>query len=192
MFEMFLDDYKSELNEIVKDIDPVAFQEFIEILKCAYQHDRQVFITGNGGSAATANHFVVDFGKNAVREPGKRRFRIISLCDNVEKITAFGNDVSFDEIFSQQLMNLMNEEDVLILISASGNSPDLVKVSEYAKGKNAHIVVLAGFEGGKIKQFADVSFVAPVSSYERIEDIHLIIMHMVVLFFKEHPEYLNM
>ena len=180
--------YRGELVKLISEIDAQAFEEFMRILLEAYLHDRQVFVAGNGGSAATANHFVCDFGKNAVAG-NKRRFRILSLSDSIEKMTALGNDLAFEEIFRQQLINLMRPQDVLILISASGSSPDLVRACEYAREMNAKIVALAGFDGGKIKGFADTALVAQSTSYERIEDIHLIITHMAVCYMKEHQEF---
>ena len=190
MYQELLDAYRAELIEHINRVDAKQFQAFIKILLNAYREDKQVFIMGNGGSAATANHFVCDFGKNAV-QGDKRRFRILSVCDNIEKITALGNDFSFDEIFRQQLINLMNDGDALIAISASGNSPDLVRALEYANERHAHIVSLAGFQGGKIKELSEVCMVAEMSSYERIEDMHLMILHMVVCFMKAHQELLG-
>jgi len=187
--------YSSVLNDVMAKFDHEQFEKIISILIDAYENDKQVFIAGNGGSAGTANHFVCDFGKNAVpfkgTEPGKRRFRIISVSDNIEKITALGNDISFEEIFRQQLINLMREGDVFIAVSASGNSPDLVRACEYAKEMKSRIIVLAGFNGGKIKEFAEAAMVVPLESYEQIEDIHLIILHMIVYYFNRHPEILN-
>jgi D-sedoheptulose 7-phosphate isomerase len=177
----------------MKGFDQNQFQKIIDILAEAYKKDKQVFIAGNGGSAGSANHFVCDFGKNAVDfKSGKRRFRIISVSDNIEKFSALANDISFEETFSFQLGNLMNEGDVLIIISASGNSPNVVKACEFAKTKNASVIVLAGFKGGKIKAFADAAIVADLNSYEQIEDIHLIVLHMIVYYFKNHPEVLGL
>lgn len=192
--QAYLDEYSAALSEVLHGVDAGEFAKIIGILADAYKADKQIFIAGNGGSAGTANHFVCDFGKNAVpfqgTGPGRRRFRIISVSDNVEKITALGNDISFDEIFRQQLINLMNEGDVLIIVSASGNSPDLVRACEFAKEKKGHIIVLAGFAGGKVKDFAEAAIIAPLKSYEQIEDIHLIICHMIVYYIKNHPEVL--
>jgi D-sedoheptulose 7-phosphate isomerase len=202
----YLANYTAELERCMKGFDEKEFQKIIDILAEAYKKDKQVFIAGNGGSAGSANHFVCDFGKNAVDfksggEPspsglggvsGKRRFRIISVSDNIEKFSALANDISFEETFSFQLGNLMNEGDVLIIISASGNSPNVVKACEFAKTKNARVIVLAGFKGGKIKAFADAAIVADLNSYEQIEDIHLIVLHMIVYYFKNHPEVLGL
>jgi D-sedoheptulose 7-phosphate isomerase len=187
----YLNEYTAALGEAMRNFDAPQFEKIIGILAAAYKGGKQIFIAGNGGSAGTANHFVCDFGKNAVLQPGKRRFRIISLSDNVEKITALGNDIAFEEIFRQQLINLMNDGDVFIAISASGNSPDLVRACEYAQEKNAPIIVLAGFSGGRIKDFAETALVVPLKSYEQIEDIHLIVLHMIVYYFKNHPELLG-
>ena len=192
----YIDGYTAAINGAMGKFDPGEFEKIISILAEAYKNDKQVFIAGNGGSAGTANHFVCDFGKNAVpftrTGPGNRRFRIISVSDNIEKITALGNDIAFEEIFRQQLINLMREGDVFIAISASGNSPDIVRACEYAREMKSRIIVLAGFNGGKIREFAEASIVVPLESYEQIEDIHLIILHMVVYYFKNNPEVLGL
>ena len=187
----FISDYADTISGVLRNLDPGQFQAMIRILAEAYRFDRQIFIAGNGGSAGTANHFVCDFGKNAVQGEGKRRFRILSVCDNMEKVTALGNDIAFEEIFRFQLENLMRPGDVLIVVSASGNSPNIVRACEFAKGLGAPVVALAGFDGGKIKSFANACLIAPLRSYEQIEDIHLAILHMVVCYFKEHQELLG-
>ncbi|MDR2110567.1 MAG: SIS domain-containing protein [Spirochaetaceae bacterium] len=189
----YLDGYGADLTGALKNLDAGEFEKIIAILAEAYKKDRQIFIAGNGGSAGSANHFVCDFGKNAVPfGSGKRRFRIISLSDNTEKITAVGNDIAFEEIFRFQLVNLMNEGDVLMVISASGNSPNVIRACEYAREKNARIIALAGFDGGKIRGFADAAMVVPLRSYEQIEDIHLVILHMIVYYIKNHGEILGL
>jgi len=187
----FISHYADTIGNTLHTLDPAQFEAMIRILAEAYRADRQVFIAGNGGSAGTANHFVCDFGKNAIQGEGKRRFRILSVCDNIEKITALGNDIAFEEDFRFQLENLMRPGDVLIVVSASGNSPNIVRACEFAKGLRAPIIALAGFDGGKIKSIADACLMAPLASYEQIEDIHLAILHMVVCYFKEHQELLR-
>jgi D-sedoheptulose 7-phosphate isomerase len=187
----YVQEYTSALGAAMANFDAAQFENIIRILTAAYRGDKQIIIAGNGGSAGTANHFVCDFGKNAVLQRGKRRFRVISISDNVEKITAIGNDVAFEEIFRQQLINLLNDGDVFIAVSASGNSPDILRACEYAREKNARIVALAGFKGGRLKDFAEAAMVVPLESYEQIEDIHLVILHMVVYYFKNHPELLD-
>ncbi len=190
MIQSFLREYENELISQIEKISPEDFGRCVGLLRDAYQADRQIFVAGNGGSAAAANHFVCDFGKNAVAAP-KRRFRMLSLSDNAAKITAFGNDVAFEEIFRQQLINLMNDGDLLVLISASGNSPDLLRACEYALEKRAKIITLTGFGGGRIRAFADASIATQMTSYEQMEDIHMILLHMFVCYFKSHQDILT-
>lgn len=181
--------YQEELNRAINAVDAAEFEKLIAILLDAYHNDRQVFIFGNGGSAATANHFVCDFGKNAV-QGDKRRFRILSLSDNVEKITALANDIAYEQVFRQQMINLMRPGDVGIAVSASGNSPNVVRGCEYVRETGGKLIVLAGFTGGKIAPMGDATLVARMDSYERVEDMQMIVLHMVVCFFKEHQELL--
>lgn len=179
----FLNAYCQELSDELFKLDAAEFQKAIDILVDVYKRDGQVFIAGNGGSAGTANHFVCDFSKNAIPYD-QRRFRVISVCDNVEKITAYGNDFCFEEIFRFQLGNLMRPGDALIVVSASGNSPDLVRACEYAKELGCPIIALSGFGGGKICDGASAVLKTDMRSYERIEDLHSSILHMIVCWFK--------
>lgn len=179
----FMDGYRDELVREIDGIDPVEFEKLIGLLVEAYRGDHQVFIVGNGGSAATANHFVCDFGKNAMPWD-RRRFRVHSLCDNVEVLTALGNDIAFDQIFAFQLGNQLREGDVLIAVSASGNSPDLVAACEYARAHGGRVAALSGFGGGKICEGASAVLRSDLRSYEHIEDLHMVILHMVVRWFK--------
>ncbi|MBQ6373926.1 MAG: SIS domain-containing protein [Clostridia bacterium] len=185
-----LEQYKSEIIDEIRKVDEAEFGKAIDLLLEAYRHDRQVFIAGNGGSAGTANHFVCDFGKNAVPWD-RRRFRIHSLCDNVEVITALGNDIAFDQIFAFQMGNAVRPGDVLIVISASGNSPDIVNACTWAKAHDVKVIALGGFGGGKMADYADVKLVTDMRSYERIEDLHLMILHMVVCWFKANADRLE-
>jgi len=181
----YLEQYVNDLNSVLQNMDEGAFSSVIDILVQAYRDDKQIFICGNGGSAGTANHFVCDFGKNAVLTPGKRRFRIISVCDNIEKVTALGNDFCYGDIFKERLKNLMNDGDVILLISASGNSENIVRAAEYVKARNGKVIGFTGFSGGKLGKLSDVEINVPSDSYEKIEDIHLLLTHMIVCCFKE-------
>ena len=176
-------DYQEELISAIRTVDEAEFGRFMDLLADTWRRDGQVFIAGNGGSAASANHFVCDFGKNAVPWD-MRRFRIHSLSDNVEVITALGNDIAFDQIFTFQLGNLMREGDLLIAVSASGNSPNIVSACRYMKEHGGRVAALSGFGGGAICEGADVKFVTDMRSYERIEDLHMMILHMTVCWFK--------
>ncbi len=179
--------YEEELSQAIKALDDKEMDKAVSLLLDAYRGDQQIFIFGNGGSATTANHFVCDFGKNAIKGD-KRRFRILSLSDNIAKITALGNDIAYAEVFREQMKNLMRPGDVAIAISASGTSPNVVNACEYARQIGGKVIALAGFSGGKIADMADAAFVSDMKSYERIEDLHLIILHMIVCYFKDHQE----
>ncbi len=180
--------YEEELTNAIRAIDASEMDKAVSLLLDAYKEDRQIFIFGNGGSATTANHFVCDFGKNAIQGE-KRRFRILSLSDNVAKITALGNDIAYAEVFREQMKNLMRPGDVAIAISASGTSPNVVNALEYARHIGGKVIALSGFSGGKIASMADAALVTDMKSYERIEDLYLIILHMIVCYFKDHQEY---
>ena len=190
MMQAFLQDYSTTLMSELNKLDPDAIQQTIDILIAAHRDRKKIFVAGNGGSAGTANHFVCDFGKNAVKDD-ENRFRIISVSDNVEKITALGNDISFDSIFSEQLKNLMDPGEVLIVITASGNSPDILKAVELAKKKDCTVIGITGFQGGKVRSMVDVNINVALDSYEQVEDAHLIILHMIVCWFKENQEALT-
>lgn len=178
-----LNTYRTELIGEIDKIDETELKKALDILVDVYHRDGQIFVAGNGGSAGTANHFVCDFGKNAVPWD-RRRFRIHSLCDNVEVITALGNDIAFDQIYSFQLGNQFREGDVLIAISASGNSPDLVNACTFVREHGGCVIALSGFGGGAICDGAAARLITEMRSYERIEDLHMIIMHMIVCWFK--------
>lgn len=188
MFAEFFTEYINNITLYLQELDSQLVKRVIEILIDAYKDDHQIFVIGNGGSASSANHFTCDFGKNAIQQPDKRRFRIISLCDNIEKLTAFANDIDYSEVFNQQLINLMNKGDVLIAISASGNSPNILRACEYAKNNNGRIIAFTGTKKGKINQFSEVSINIQSPMIEQIEDIHLIILHILVAYFKNNIE----
>ncbi len=179
----FISAYLNNISEIIEGLEINNISEVIEHIKDAHKKNKRIFVLGNGGSAATANHFACDFGKNAIKDDNNR-FRIISLSNSISSITAFGNDIGFETIFEEQLKNLMHEEDLVMCISASGNSPNIIKAVEYAIKKNGIIIGITGFDGGKLKEISDVNVNVVSDSYEKIEDIHLIIMHIIVYWFK--------
>jgi D-sedoheptulose 7-phosphate isomerase len=139
---------------------------------------KQVFVIGNGGSAAAASHMVCDFSKNT-REAGKNRMRAICLNDNIPSVMAYANDEGYDVIFSEQLMALGRPGDILIAISGSGNSANILKAIETARKMQIKIIGLTGFKGGKMKDLTDICLVVPSDSMEMIEDVHLIINHIL-------------
>ncbi len=136
---------------------------------------------GNGGSAATASHFACDLAKGTTMGKGDLtpRFRVTTLTDNVPLLTAWSNDADYSSVFLEQLRNILEPGDVVIAISASGNSENVVRATEYANANLAITVVLTGFEGGKLKKIAQECLIVPSHSMERIEDVHLILEHLI-------------
>ena len=171
-----LDAYRAELIDAIRAIDETEFQKAIDVLLDVYRRDRQVFIAGNGGSAGTANHFVCDFGKNAV-QGGRRRFRIHSLCDNVEVITALGNDIAFEEIFAFQLENQMRPGDVLMTLSTSGNSANCVHAAEVMRAVGGKVVAFTGARPSALSRLADATIAVPETETYRVQELHLPVYH---------------
>jgi D-sedoheptulose 7-phosphate isomerase len=173
--------YFQEQNKI-NNLLPMHFiAEALQLIGKAYHEGRQVFIIGNGGSASTASHMACDFQKTILGHKGDRhvnRFRVVSLCDNTEILTAWANDVGYEVVFSEQLKTFANEGDVLIAISASGNSPNIVKAVDVAKLKGMKIIGLTGFTGGKLKQLADIPIHVESNDYGIVENVHLIFGHL--------------
>ncbi len=190
MIRAFIHEYLEDIKKLAESINGEALEKVIEILREAYRAKRRVFVFGNGGSAATANHFRCDFGKNAVKDR-EDRFRVISLSESPCAITAYGNDVAFESIFEEQLRNLMEEGDLVIAISASGNSPNVLSAVKYAREKKAKVVGLTGFAGGMLKELCDVNINVPSDSMEKIEDLHLVICHIIVYWFKNNQDWLK-
>ena len=157
-----------------------AVNEIIAALKQARTEKRRIFIFGNGGSAASASHFVVDVIKSTIR-PDQPRYKIICLNDNMPTVTAYSNDVSYEVIFSEPLAALAEPGDVAIAISGSGNSPNVLRAMDTAKEMNLTRIGLTGFAGGKLKDKCDVCVIVPSDSMQVIEDAHLVILHSIFL-----------
>ena len=177
-------EYIEDIKRLCDILNPDEIEEVCKVVLEKYKAGHQIFVAGNGGSAGTSNHFCCDFGKNAVKNDTKRP-RIISLSANIEVLTALGNDFCYAEVFSQQMKNLFSDGDLIILISASGNSPNVVSAAEYAKSRGGVVIGLTGFEGGKLKELSDLCINVPSDSYEKIEDIHMMLTHIMVCWFKE-------
>jgi len=174
----FVKMYTSQLTEVLKALPEEKFVEINAALQEARKTGKQVFVIGNGGSAAAASHMVCDFSKNT-REAGKNRMRAICLNDNVPSVMAYANDEGYDVIFSEQLMALGRAGDILIAISGSGNSANILKAIETARKMQIKVIGLTGFKGGKMKEMTDICLVVPCDSMEMIEDVHLIINHIL-------------
>lgn len=180
--DKFVAAYFRELTHIFGRISAKDITAITDIIHKAYANERTIFILGNGGSATTASHFACDLGKGTlsrVYDQNEKRFKVVSLTDNVATISAYANDLSFDDIFVQQLRNLVHKGDVVIAITGSGNSKNVIKAMKYARDCGAVTVGMLGFDGGKVRKLLDKYVLVPSNHYGRIEDVHLIIEHLI-------------
>ena len=177
--EQFSKSYFSYLKEVFDKVNLLEIRQFAEILLAARESGPTIFFMGNGGSAATASHFANDlsFGTNEYRKP----FKVMSITDNVPVLTALGNDYGYDEIFIRQLKIYAKKGDVLVGISASGNSQNLIRAFEYASVAEIKTVALTAFDGGKMKEIADQCVHIPTGQkeYGPAEDLHMILDHLI-------------
>ena len=168
--------YFNKVTETIENLDKQAVENLLEVFLECYNKENTIFIFGNGGSGATASHVAGDFVKG-VSYGLDKRFKFICLNDNASALSAISNDLSYEEVFVEQLKNFVKKDDLVVGLSGSGNSVNVVKAFEYAKSKNAKTVALCGFSGGKIKQIADITVHVPIHDMEITEDLHLIIFH---------------
>src|SRR5438270_11096251 len=178
-----IDSYLTRLHTAVDALPRERLVELGESLYRTYRNGQQVFTLGNGGSASTASHMAADLAKNTI-SANMRRFRVLSLNDNQSLLTALANDLGYEHGFSEQLKNLIRAGDLLIAISASGNSPNVINAIRYAQTQCAEAVGILGFQGGEAARLADLSIIVPSDHYGIIEDVHLIINHILVDYFR--------
>lgn len=181
-----IQNYISALQQTMDQLPQPLIAEAIRVLQRARMRGSQVFIMGNGGSASTASHFVCDLAKNTRRD-GLPHFRAIGLADNMEIFSAYANDEGYENVFSQQLINLIGPGDVVIAISASGNSKNVVRAVEEARKYNAITIGFTGFTGGRLGQLVDIHIHVRSEVIEHVEDIHLMLEHMIVRAIKDQP-----
>src|SRR6266566_3399903 len=170
--------YYREVKEMLEDLSLTQIREALYILENAYNIGKRIFIMGNGGSAATASHFALDLAKNTIT-PGAPRVKAISLTDHVPLITAWSNDTAYENIFEEQLANMIEPGDVVIGISTSGNSPNVINALRLAKQTPAATIGLLGAKGGLIKNTVDAYILAPGQNIEQEEDAHMILAHVL-------------
>jgi len=173
-----LDNYFKKVHKAIELIDKVAVSELSDLLNDARISGKSIFIFGNGGSAATASHIAGDFLKGISYQLDKR-FRIICLNDNNPAMMAISNDIDYSEIFIEQLKAFVKENDLVIGISGSGNSMNVVKAMEYANSCGAKTIAISGYKGGKIKEIANHNIHIPVEDMEVVEDIHMMVFHAI-------------
>ena len=176
--------YFSELEQMMQAISLSDLQAVLSILEEAYHNGHRIFVMGNGGSAATSSHFALDLAKNTIM-PGAPRLKAISLTDHVPLITAWSNDTHYEHIFAEQLANLIEPGDVVIGISASGNSPNVINAVKLAQQSRAATIGLLGATGGKLKSIVDAAVLAPGQNIEQEEDAHMILAHVITRHMRE-------
>jgi D-sedoheptulose 7-phosphate isomerase len=179
-----INSYFTELERMLRDISQAHLQDILSLLEETYRNGHRIFIMGNGGSAATASHFALDLAKNTIM-PGAPRLKAISLTDHVPLITAWSNDTAYEHIFEEQLANMIEPGDLVIGISTSGNSPNVISALNLAKKSCAATVGLLGAEGGLIKNIVDSYVLAPGQNIEQEEDAHMILTHIITRHMRE-------
>jgi D-sedoheptulose 7-phosphate isomerase len=177
--QLFAELYIQGLKDTLRAFDYNQYHKIIEQILKAYDEQRHIFVMGNGGSGATASHFACDINKGCCIDLA-RKFKMICLNDNVPTLMALANDVSYDVVFEEQLKNFFLPQDVVIGLSGSGNSENVLRAMRYAKQHGGVTIGLSGFSGGTLASIVDVPFVAPVNDMQKVEDIHMIVVHMIM------------
>ena len=183
--QKWLRDYLKAQHAAFDSIPMESVEAIVNLLRSAHAENRQIFVFGNGGSAANASHFVTDLGKGASDKLGKP-FRCMSLNDNVSWMTAIGNDYAYEEIFSRQLRNYGQPGDIAMALSVSGNSPNVVRGLEWAKKNGLKTVALVGGKRGKAADAADHVIVIDSTHYGRVEDAQMLVCHLLCYQFMEN------
>jgi D-sedoheptulose 7-phosphate isomerase len=183
----WIENYLTAQKAALDSIPAAGVAQLIETLRQALKEDRQIFVFGNGGSAANSSHFATDLGKGASDKVG-RRFRVLSLNDNVSWMTAIGNDYAYEDIYVRQLECYGRKGDVALSLSVSGNSPNCVKALEWSKKNGLRTIALVGGKRGRMAEIADQVVVVNDTHYGRAEDGQMGICHLLCYAFMENPE----
>ncbi len=188
----YLASYKEKLINLFDSIDIDMLEAIIDAMVNAFKNGNTLYVAGNGGSAATASHIQADF-QFFVRYFTDFRPKVVALTDNVPLMTAISNDNSYEDVFVEQMKGKFNKDDLLLAISASGNSPNVVKAVEYAKELGGTTIAFCGFTGGKLKEIADLPLYTPNKDkdYGPIEDLHMILNHVLVNYLSQDEEFLR-
>jgi D-sedoheptulose 7-phosphate isomerase len=182
-----IQNYISILQQTIDQLPTQVIADVVDVLQNAREQGNHVFIMGNGGSASTASHFVCDLAKNT-RCADLPHFKVIGLTDNMAIFSAYANDEGYENVFSQQLVNLIQPNDVVIAISASGNSNNVINAIEEAQKHNVTTIGFTGFDGGRLGQMVKINIHVKSSIIEHVEDIHLILEHIIVKTIKERTQ----
>jgi len=171
-------EYFASLQSVLALVDLTVIDRITDAIWENYEQGGTLYIFGNGGSAALASHLACDFGKGTVA-PNRKRFRAVSLSDNVPLMTALANDIAYEDIFSEQLADRAKKGDAVLAISGSGNSPNVVKGLELARNMGLRTFSVTGYSGGRVKPLSDLCFVVPSDNMQHIEDLHLCATHAI-------------
>jgi D-sedoheptulose 7-phosphate isomerase len=174
-----ISDYLDAHARLAKKLDRVAFLASFDLIRSKFESGKKVITCGNGGSAYTASHYITDWNKMTNLATGKR-FRGISLCDNIGLVTAFANDIGYDEVFAGQLKTILDAGDLVVAVSGSGNSVNVVRAVEYANSAGADTLAVVGYDGGKLKALAKYSVWVPSFDMQLCEELHVMFGHMVM------------
>ncbi len=183
-FPEMIEDYVSQVKAALGKLPIDKIAQVVERLEEPRLQGKSVFLFGNGGSAATASHFASDLSKGAICA-GKPRIKASALTDNIALLSAWANDTAWENIFAEQLENFVEPQDIAIGISGSGNSVNVLKGIEVAKSKGAFTIGFTGFDGGKLKDIVDIAIVVPNNNMEQVEDIHLLLEHVITTCLRE-------
>ena len=191
--DVFAKQYLRKLSLLFETIDTTVIAKIIEVLEKANNSNACVYVIGNGGSASTASHMVNDIGVG-LRRRDLLNVNMQSLADNTASCSAIANDVGYDAIFSLQLQGILKKEDVVIALSCSGNSPNIIKACEYTKEVGATLIGVSGFDGGKLNSMSDISFHVATNKgeYGLVEDMHMILDHIIYSYYIEKQKSFGM
>ena len=188
----FINSYKDRLINLYDSIDVDMLESIVTAMITAFKNGNTLYVAGNGGSAATASHMQADF-QFFVRYFTDFSPKVIALTDNIPLMTAISNDNSYEDVFVEQMKGMFNKGDLFLAISASGNSPNVIKAVEYAKELGGKTIAFCGFTGGKLKEISDMPLYTPNKDkdYGPIEDLHMILVHVLVNFIVKDKEFLS-
>ena len=180
-------EYLADVKKLLDTIEQALADELdklVSLLSEARKNKNTVFLMGNGGSATTASHIAQDLGKCTIKD-GLPRFRVISLTDSIPSMLAWANDASYEDIFIEQLKNLMHPGDIVIGISGSGNSMNVIKAIEYANKNRDKTVGISGYDGGKLLKCAQENIHVPSFHMQQVEDVHLLVLHLLMCLIRD-------
>lgn len=178
-YQQELKSYLATEIEVMQQLDIEAINEAMNLLWDTFEKEGNIYIFGNGGSASTASHFQNDFNKG-ISEYTEKKFRFNCLSDNISTLTAIANDIAYECVYSEQLKGRLKNNDIVIAISGSGNSKNIIRAVEYAQKENIPVIGITGYNGGVLKKLADISLHVPINDMQIVEDIHMMFDHMMM------------